>query len=494
MAAPLALALTGTTMGWVTQVQSKYGVDPEKVAMMFNGTQVAPNNPGNYPAYDTLGYYWHHPVLSDDNRGLGGGIAWAFDDELCNKNDAYGPDKKFEDTFREDFFFASFVTCTDIRASLHRAFKTWTDVQPQIKFVDVTEECRRIDGGVYSNCSLVEVFVTHRNNKGVIPGKMSYIGGTEEEPITVTHPRPWPNALTQTAASDYTGGLDNKGSPYPGGSFVKGVAERPEAVSTVQGMSKCSVVGSLPLNPDECGGDDKWSAGRHESDSEKVAIHDKAYQASPLYGRRRRGLEEIVETTDESTDEWESYAGVAAASALQYGRYADDLRSTNGKIQRWSDGTGRRVIETFGGLISFNVEKCWYLDTAFCGPLHQLKANMGTNGAAAMIKGIAFGIFALALLVLFMLLARVMKHQHCCDKEGKERTMKQKARGSAEEMSNFGVLPTLILATCLWVPIALQNTIVAPCWECFDFEAAAVHEVRPPRAAPPSPPNPRRAP
>ena len=109
-----------------------------------------------------------------------------------------------------------------------------------------------------------------------------------------------------------------------------------------------------------------------------------------------------------------------------------------------------------------------------------------------VIKGLRFGIFALALLVFFMLIVRVIKHQHCCDTEGKERTFKQKARGSAEEMSNFGVLPTLVLATCLWVPIALQQTIVAPCWECYDFEAAAVHEVRDPFApsAPPSPPTP----
>ena len=502
MAAPLALALTGTTMGWVTQVQSKFGVKPEAIAMSFNGSLDKSNA---LSVYDTLGYYWHHPVLSDDNRGLGGGIAWAFDDELCNKNDAYGPDKKFEDTFREDFFFASFVTCTDIRASLHRAFKTWTDVQPQIKFVDVTEECRRIDGGVYSNCSLVEVFVTHRNNKGVIPGKMAYMGGTEAEPKQVGQPRPWPNGASGPGATavDYDGrnGL-NTGSPYPGGSFVKGVAVRPE--STPDGQSRCSVVGNIPQvgdsNPDDCElADNKWSAGR---DARVVtrkdyiagpdADQDKAKDAAKTY---RRKLEEL-----EAPDEWETYAGVAAASALQFGRYAEDLRSTNGKIQRWSDGTPRRVIETFGGIISFNVEKCWYLDTAFCGPLHQLKARMGTKGAAAMIEGIAFGIFALAILVFCMLIVRVLKHQHCCDQEGKERTMKQKARGSAEEMSNFGVLPTLILATCLWVPIALQNTIVAPCWECFDFEAAAVHEVRPPRAAPPPPPppppppNPRRAP
>jgi hypothetical protein len=483
MAAALQLALTGTTMGWVTQMQSNYGVKPETIARSFNGTLDRPETDDSMASMNTLGYYWHYPHLSDDNRGLGGGIAWAFDDELCNKNDAYGPKKKFEDTFREDFFFASFVTCTDIRASLHRAFKTWTDVQPQLRFVDVTEECRRIDGGVYSNCSLVELFITHRDNNGVIPGKRSYMGGTELVPKEVGHPRPWPNAKTTSAANDYDGPLDNEGSPYPGGAVVKGVAERP--VTRSEGQSDCSVVGTIPVGgwtyPSHCDGvQEKWSAGRNDMpktaayDVAKDAANNKASSDSAyIAGRRNRQLEEA-----ELILEWESMAGVAAASALQFGRYASDLRSTNGLIQRWSDGTPRRVIEAFGGIISFNVENCWYLDTAFCGPLHQLKAQMGTNGAAAMIKGIAFGIFALALLVLFMLLARVIKHQHCCDAEGKERTFKQKARGSAEEMSNFGVLPTLVLATCLWVPIALQQTIVAPCWECYDFEAAAVHEVR----------------
>ena len=103
MAAPLRLALTGSTMGWVTQVQSNYGVQPATIARSFNGTLDRTLDSPTAPM-ETLGYYWHYPHLSDDNRGLGRGIAWAFDDELCNKNDVYGPKKKFEDTFREDFF------------------------------------------------------------------------------------------------------------------------------------------------------------------------------------------------------------------------------------------------------------------------------------------------------------------------------------------------------------------------------------------------------
>lgn len=178
--------------------------------------------------------------------------------------------------------------------------------------------------------------------------------------------------------------------------------------------------------------------------------------------------------------------GTAAASATQFGRYARDLRSTNGMIQCNGplDSAGRctnpaQVIETYGGIISFNTKKCWYLDSSFCAPLHKLKANMGSDSAAMMIQGIAFGVFALAALICVMLILRVMSHQHCCNHKGEKghRTFKKKLRASAEEMSHFGVLPTTALLLCLWTPISLQNAILKPCWSCFDFEAAAVHEI-----------------
>ena len=35
--------------------------------------------------------------------------------------------------------------------------QVWEDVHQYIRFVDVTEECRRLYGLVQSNCSLIEV-------------------------------------------------------------------------------------------------------------------------------------------------------------------------------------------------------------------------------------------------------------------------------------------------------------------------------------------------
>ena len=51
-----------------------------------------------------------------------------------------------------------------------------------------------------------------------------------------------------------------------------------------------------------------------------------------------------------------------------------------------------------------------------------------------------------------------------------------------DEMAQFGVLPSTLLMLCLWLPIATQRTLLDPCWNCYDFEAAAVHEARKPNS------------
>jgi hypothetical protein len=475
MAAALALALAGATVGWITSSQlNNNGANIKHIAGMFNGDfnqrQAAELK------LKTLGYYWHQPEDVSDNRGLGGGIAWAFDDTMCKDGEAsYIGNGVFEDQFKEDLFFAPFVTCISIRASLHRAFKTWTDVHPLIRFVDVTEECRRLYGAVYSNCSLVELFITHRNGNGLTTGKNSYTcTNTSTQPSCTTtavswfknqnfssagfsegvvkHPYAWPHFMLKFEQASTS-------SPYPGGSAVDG---HPAKLADV-GLKACDIVGTMRT---EGSGYAPFADPCCDPSDRSLRCQDSSY-------RRRRQLQVV-----RPVGMVEMEAGEAAATASQYVRYADDLRSTNGKVQHYKNGGKFPAIEAYGGVISFNTEKCWYLDTSFCGPLHKLKAQMGTGGAAAMIQGIAFGIFGLAVIVLIMLLIQVGRHQRCCNEgEGGKRTYKQKARASAQEMSEFGVLPTTALFICLWVPIALQNTIVGPCWECYDFEAAAVHEI-----------------
>ena len=198
-------ALLAAPLGWVTQMQSKYGVQAShrvgrvvtartlhgsrqtfdcchcctaawstnaasvgtpltrlapRMAAMHRGAAFAiqashaaaiwageVNDTGSQ-IYQTMGYYWHSPTDADSNRGLGGGIQWAWDDSLCaetragyNDDDdgASRPTITLEEQFKEDLLFARFVSCAVIKAALHRAFKVWEDMHQHIRFVDVNQ-------------------------------------------------------------------------------------------------------------------------------------------------------------------------------------------------------------------------------------------------------------------------------------------------------------------------------------------------------------------
>lgn len=442
-----AVIIAFSTLGWVTQTQSKWGAAPADMANNFMGNMTV-TFPYPTNSYGVLGYYWHMPADTSDNRGLGGGIAWALDDILCKtETDPRWGNGKMEDQFVEDFFFAPFVTCRDMKAALHRAFKTWSDVHPNIYFIDVTEECRRLHGEAKSNCSLVEVFVTARSDVG----------------IGETSGKPWGSTGSQSSGAF--------GEKYPHGSQFRDNTHE-------------TVVGSCWS---------EWPTGNGDLTSRGTTPNCAGSQTSS--GRR---LEEESEPFSDRRLQGDATAyvgaGSAAASASQYARYAKDLRSTNGMVQFTGCVTGTRAdgftspycnedgtapgdypaIEAYGGLISFNTGKCWYLDSAFCSPLHTLKSRMGASSAYAMIMGISFGVFGLAIIIFAVLVTRVLRHQVC---DVHDKTFKQKGRAVAEEVAAWGVLPMTMLFMQLIVPLSMYNNIVIPCWDCFDFEAAAVHEM-----------------
>jgi hypothetical protein len=64
---------------------------------------------------------WEMPDRLGDTHGLGGGISYAWDPQLCGN---------FVDRcFDEDVYFISFLSCDSLRAAMARAFATW-EVQP----------------------------------------------------------------------------------------------------------------------------------------------------------------------------------------------------------------------------------------------------------------------------------------------------------------------------------------------------------------------------
>ena len=90
------------------------------------------------------------PTDSLSHEGLGGGITYAWDPQLC---------EVLLPRFREDFFFVPFVDCTMLKAAMARGFASWSANSARLSFVDVTDECTHL-GQLSPDCPLAELWIT----------------------------------------------------------------------------------------------------------------------------------------------------------------------------------------------------------------------------------------------------------------------------------------------------------------------------------------------
>lgn len=145
------------------------------------------------------------------------------------------------------------------------------------------------------------------------------------------------------------------------------------------------------------------------------------------------------------------------------------FRSTNGNVLQTRMGVTRRST------ISFSTAQCWYLDSTFCFGFHEFKESVGVETAGVLIRFIVFGIFTLAMCVILYFTYRlVMKGINRPDKETLTEAI---LNALPKQGGGHGVL----LWTCLLIlaiaPLVFYTQIFHPCFSCFDFEAAATHEI-----------------
>lgn len=193
-------------------------------------------------------------------------------------------------------------------------------------------------------------------------------------------------------------------------------------------------------------------------------------------------------------------ANVAVATALSHARYSNTFRYTNGErpYTLASDGTtkvyGRQVVETYAGTFSFNLDApiCWYLDSQFCSGIHKLKAEMGSAASAKLlVDGITFGLMALGILFYSILLIRLFcKFTGMDDRDddgdgaidadedgdGKV-TCCERVQHVMHEIADWNPLALALFVSLIVCPPLFSSFIFAPCFNCYDFEAAATHEI-----------------
>ena len=185
-----------------------------------------------------------------------------------------------------------------------------------------------------------------------------------------------------------------------------------------------------------------------------------------------------------------------AASAVQSYRWTTGFRHTDGRAA--TSG----VYATTGSVISFNIEQpmCWYLDSLFCSQFHLLKERFGSDVVFLFGQVMLWGLWTIAMLstmwVMWGLMGRhctvikmnlegsvleeLRKLAELVDEEGRaelREELSQDAMELLDNVSKISILWTTLRLLFVWAPPVLYLYIFLPCWECYDFEAAAAHEV-----------------
>jgi len=415
--------------GWATRTQTLYGGQIADIqAQMRGGPYTRRNAGGTIGASQAdLGYLWHMPENVSDTTGLGGGITWAWDPKLC---DQLAP------RFREDIFgWESFLNCDDYKAAVARAFDKWSANNRWIKFLDVSRECE-MAGLAYDEPP-----------QSALPGQVHMPhNGCQLAEIWITKYRPPP--------------------PPPSGRRLSEEMPRTRASS----------------------------------------LEPVSHQLKHTYHRSTRRLQQngSDDGSDDGLSDTVSAIGAssstAVATAQAFARFAgpgcpragctNPFRYTNGQHPSGGDAHGRRqVVEAFAGTFTFNADDvCWYMDGEFCAGFHHFKESMGgAANARLFVDGMTYGLMAVGIffyLIFFVTIGlRVLglgcDGEHRVDDEDGDGvlTVQERLNAGVRAVSHFNPLTLTLFITVLVVPPLIENKIFKPCFECFDFEAAALHEI-----------------
>ena len=340
---------------WTTISQSRYGAQLEHIKNLYDNTW----EHGAMPAQQTLGFLWTVPNDPTSHEGLGAGITWAWDPNLCTR---------ILSQFTEDFFFIPSINCDNLKAAMTRGFASWSDNSVYVSFTDVTEECAKI-GQLNENCPLAEIWIT------TIEGTGDASGAGATQGLTENSRRQLQDSTTDSLVND------------------------------------------------------------------------------TLYIKLQENL---------------GGATTSAAVALPKTLWSWDFRYTSG-VRPSKDN----VLETVGGTVAFNADLCWYLDSTFCYSFHSVKNQLPSLSAeevAWIFRGALLLIWGIAAMYLLWqvchVCARARSHHHA-----------NQCQAWSEALHEFSMLGCSLRVILLLAPPIFYLKIFVPCWDCYDFEAAATHEV-----------------
>ena len=176
----------------------------------------------------------------------------------------------------------------------------------------------------------------------------------------------------------------------------------------------------------------------------------------------------------------------AAAAAKNYYQWTEDFTFTNG--ERASAG----VYATVGSRLSFSSDLCWYLDTTFCSYFHGLKRAHGSNNVLLGWRTMLFLFWAASICEMAWsaykeeestrkLYKMRIKGASFEDAEAVKAALSEDASAlwydTIERLSQVSACRMAFRLVAFFIPPTFYWEVFLPCWDCFDFETAAIHEI-----------------
>jgi len=180
-----------------------------------------------------------------------------------------------------------------------------------------------------------------------------------------------------------------------------------------------------------------------------------------------------------------SYTAQSAAQAVPFPHYSPTFLSTNGNSPYVRVGTNqipRSVIEVTGGRLSFNTDEpyCWYLDSSFCQGWHELKQRNGVDAVYIFSNVLLFFFWGVAMCVATahtMLVLRGVLRDNKDLLDDLDPLWPRVAKAALLTCDSLGFYRLTMRLLLVMLPWAFYKAIFLTCWECYDFEAVAAHQI-----------------
>jgi len=435
------LVLRLATAGWLTTSQDQ-------------GDAAARTLAGLVDSHGAVNRIWPSPSDPYSTRGLGGGLTFAYDPSVCDE---------LLPAFTEShkLWGVSFIDCDSIKQAIRSAFASWSANHPSLKFHDVTADCQATadwtGGPMGIGCSRAEIYLSTTTNATSIDAAATTLNEFAWDD-NFHHPngvRAVPG-LYATRGSIIRFSRSNGVCWYLDSSFCEGF----HRMKREMGADTVLLFGRLIIFV-------VWGLGL-------------AWACWSLYIFYRKTLR-LIELEREQADR--KLRQSVKEALMEHRELVDDPSFEVSQMKTLLDSIARRRDPDAE---EWTDNQVYAIQTRFEALVHKYHLLPGDpkahrrRTAGASLPGLRGKKHVMSNAELRDATEEIFV-QVVAEYESAHWTLSEE--GSAlwleafDKLRRINLVPLLTLVVTMITPLVFYYRIFLPCWECFDFQAAATHEV-----------------